>query len=256
MLAMKSQTVHPFVATTNWSLYLRSIFKNSRYTPFKWYINCQTVMPIRYLVLFYLCPTNTGCLCVLTTCHCAAFACLFPFRAMTFGCNQRTDCTLKCPATLKSVPISFVPPRTHDSLLQHLPQDLSVAAERLPLLLLPPTVAFNFSCSEPPKTLPLVCLLSSFIIIMYFSVSVPAQQAEEWRRERGRGALAALYLTLGSLMAGNRILMDFVISSTTTKTLPFLWVRTRSVFIFILSFALLLAYFSAVYLGKSRVLCY
>lgn len=69
-----------------------------------------------------------------------------------------------------------------------------------------------------------------------------------------RVALAALYLTLGSLMAGNRILMDFVISSTTTKTLPFLWVRTRSVFIFILSFALLLAYFSAVYL-ENREFC-
>jgi len=87
--------------------------------------------------------------------------------------------------------------------------------------------AFNFSCSTPPKTLPLVCLLSSFIIIMYFSVSgsypaptpsrlIPDPAPVRFPDLYGRRALAALYLTLGSLMAGNRILMDFVISSTKT----------------------------------------
>lgn len=78
---------------------------------------------------------------------------------------------------------------------------------------------------------------------------------------RGR-ALAALYLTLGSLMAGNRILMDFVISSkrtprTTAKTLPFFGcalVSFRFVFIQLPSCLLLLAYFSAVYL-ENREFC-
>lgn len=72
-----------------------------------------------------------------------------------------------------------------------------MAAERLPLLLLPPTVAFNFSCSEPPKTLPLVCLLSSFIIIMYFSVSVPAQQAGEGGEGKGKGSTCRALFNFG-----------------------------------------------------------
>jgi len=86
-----------------------------------------------------------------------------------------------------------------------------------------------------------VCWLAVCRLLLLFRFSLPPTSTHR--------LLAALYLTLGSLMAGNRILMDFVISSATTATTA----TTAKLCVF--RSALVFAYFSAVCLGPSRGFC-
>jgi len=80
--------------------------------------------------------------------------------------------------------------------------------------------------------LPVGCL--SFIIIISAVTNAPRPTLPA----SSHRVPPAFYLTLGSLMAGNRILMDFVISSATTETTAKLCVfRAALVFAYFLPFA-------------------
>lgn len=101
------------------------------------------------------------------------------------------------------------------------------------------------------------CLFA--VVVYYYYVFFGFSPGSRSRFIRSASAaLAALYLTLGSLMAGNRILMDFVISSSTTALATGKAIAMAKNFTFLWS--TLFLYFRERFLchllGKSRVLCY